>query len=107
MMKLETGLKAAKELRKVGGETALALAIQDELLEYHRKFDELGFAEAQKKLTNKARVLLGLGFSEFLADEDNDAEYYRAGEKQRALHYVLGIDGKKLFEELERLWGRG
>lgn len=104
-MKLETGIRLAKKLKDVGGETAVAVAVVDELLRYEQDFEDLGYAGAQKKLSQKSRLLLGLGYSEFLADEDTDTGYVRAATKKRILLDMIGLDEKKLGDELERLCG--
>lgn len=102
-MKLETGMKLARQLKELGGEKALALAILDELRIYDDNFDKFGYATAQKKLTNKARLILGLGFSEFLvpiSQPHSDEELKHAAEKAEMLRILLEIDSKKLLDAI-------
>jgi len=107
-MKLESAIKTAKELRDFGDETAVALAALDRLAEYDANFDAKGFVEAQRKLTDKSRVLIGLVFSEFLADPEranDESELIRAATKQEMLLNQLGLDRVDLLEERNRLIG--
>ena len=68
MIKTEYGLKVAKELKEVDKQ-ALVTAIVDELKEYDEKYRQHGWLGAMKKTGQKARVLMGLAYSEFMADE--------------------------------------
>ena len=98
-MKLEIGMRVARQLKELGGEKAVAIAALDELREYSSNFDKYGYVGAQKRLSDKKRVILGLGFSEFLADPenpDNDEELGRAAEKAGMLRSLLELDPEKL-----------
>ena len=97
-MKLESALRTARELKEAGGETAIVIAAIDRLKEYHDNFDTYGYSIAQKRLSDKGRVLLGLVFSEFLAEDNSDRELIVASEKQRVLHSTLQLDARKIFE---------
>jgi len=107
-MKLESAIRTAKELKDIGGETAVALAALDRLAEYDANFDEKGYVAAQRSLTDKGRVLIGLVFSEFLASPEfpnDESELIRAATKQEMLQNQLGLDRVKLLEERNRLIG--
>jgi len=102
-MKLETGMRVARQLKDLGGEKAVAIAVLDELREYDNNFNEYGYAGAQKRLNDKKRVILGLGFSEFLADPnspDNEEELVRAAEKATMLRSLLELDEVKLLQAI-------
>lgn len=99
MAKMEYGIKVAKELRDVG-RMALVGAIVDELVEYDRKFKVEG-AKALLNVSQKAKVLMGLAYSEFLTEDGND--YILAEEKRRVLLEVLNLDGYQLRKDVERL----
>lgn len=102
MIKTEYGLKVAKELKEVDKQ-ALVTAIVDELKEYDEKYRQYGWLGAMKKTGQKARVLMGLAYSEFMADEMTDAGYALAEEKRQVLLKALGLDGPELVQGVERL----
>ena len=99
MIKTEYGLRVAKELKKVDRK-ALVTAIVDELNEFDEKCRRYGVAGAHRKTSDKARVLMGLAYSEFLTDDDN---YELAAEKRRMMLKVLGLDGLELVLDVESL----
>ena len=99
MIKTEYGLRVAKELKKVDRK-ALVTAIVDELNEFDEKCRQYGVAGAHRKTSDKARVLMGLAYSEFLTDDDN---YELAAEKRRTMLKVLGLDGLELVLDVESL----
>lgn len=102
MIKTEYGLKVAKELKEVDKQ-ALVTAIVDELKEYDEKYRQHGWPGAMKKTSQKARVLMGLAYSEFMTDEMTDAGYALAEEKRQVLLKALGLDGPELVQGVERL----
>ena len=102
MIKTEYGLRVAKELKKVDRK-ALVTAIVDELNEFDEKCRQYGVAGAHRKTSDKARVLMGLAYSEFMADEMTDAGYALAEEKRQVLLKALGLDGLELVQGVERL----
>lgn len=103
MLELLAGLRTVKELLALGGETAIVLAAYEELQKYKANFEARGYTLAQKRLSKTARVLLGLCFSEFLAEDDTDNELVRAAEKRVIFLKALGLDEDKLWNEQERL----
>lgn len=114
-MKLDYTIKKAKELvEELDGmydlkETGLAIVIHDELTEYHKNLDAFGYKIAQDRLSTKARLILGLGYAEFLVDPDGydqDHEHGIAVEKRIGLLNLLKIDSDKLYVEMERTYGR-
>ena len=115
-MKLEQGIKLAKQLKLIGGTKALALAIHDELTEYSDNVDIFGVAGAQRNLSDKSRLILGLKYAEFFIDyedrylrveEKRTLKYTRAEEKKTIILEMLGIDRDELYYETEKLYGRG
>ncbi len=104
-MKIETGIRVAKQLKNIGGEKAVAIAIIDEMDQYNRNFDELGYVVAQKRLSDKSRFILSLGFSEFLTQESTDVAYCVASEKAEVFRSMVGVDILTLTDELNRLYG--
>ena len=113
-MKLTEAMVTAQEVLKAGRiavdnpERALAVQINDCMRQYDRDFDELGCAAARRRQTKEDRLFCGLGYYEFFMDDDDssDAGYTKAATKQSLLRGILGIDGDKLWTEMERLYGR-
>ena len=97
-MRMSKGLKIALEL--VGANNtvdSLALEITDlltmrDLLHY--------------KLTVPDKLILGLGFSEFLAMEDTEEEYIKAEIKQKEFLKIIGIEYMDLYYAIEKVYGR-
>ena len=106
-MRIEVGMRTARELVNFGGEAALAIAAMDELRIYNEMFDRLGYCEANRRLSNRSRLLLGIAWSEFFAEDnpDNDAELYRAAMMAGVIRHNLGIDEAVFYERLTELYG--
>jgi hypothetical protein len=102
MIKTEYGLRVAKKLKKLKkvDRKALVTAIVDELNEFGEKCRQYGVAGAHRKTSDKARVLMGLAYSEFLTGDGN---YELAEEKRGIMLKVLGLDGFELVLDVERL----
>ena len=105
-MKFREGIKLVKEINNdFGGEIGLYIAAQDELTKYNEDFNNYGYVGAQKKLTQTSRFILGLVYSEFLAEEDTNEGQFLAAEKARIFREKLGIDSDKLFRARYELNG--
>ena len=97
-MRMCKGLKIALELVKANNTvTSLALEITDLL----KMRDLLGY---ELKVPDK--LLLGLGFSEFLAMEDTEEEYFKAEIKQKEFLKIIGIEFMDLYNAIENIYGR-
>ena len=104
-MDLLAMLRTVKVLRDLGGETALVLAARDELRKYNEVFDAHGYFVAQKRLSNKSRLILGLCYSEFLVDDDTNSGLIVAAEKRSLLLKCMELSETRLWEEQARLGG--
>ena len=102
-MKLLNALKEVKKLKNIGGEKAIAIAALDELQEYSNNLEKNGYSAAQKKLTNRKRVLLGIAFSEFFANDNTDDSLFVASEKAGVLRKAIEVDENLFFDELYNL----
>jgi hypothetical protein len=113
-MKLTEALVTAQGVMKAGRiaannpEKALAIQINDCMREYGSNFDEFGYAIAQRRLTKEDRLFCGIGYYEFFIEDgdSSDIGYCRAAEKQNLIRGILGVDGDRLWKEMEALNGR-
>ncbi|MDD3946206.1 MAG: hypothetical protein PHI19_00005 [Clostridia bacterium] len=102
-MKLTTAVQVLKkelaELAAVADkEKVLAIMIFDEMAEYD--------VSMINKISQRSRLILGLGYSEFFADTTSDNELCAASEKRDILLKHLGVDATRLNEEMRSTYGK-
>lgn len=102
-MKLTTAVQVLKkeldELAAVADkEKVLAIMIFDEMAEYD--------VSMINKISQRTRLILGLGYSEFFADRTSDNELCAASDKQEILLKLLGVDAARLYEEIRATYGK-
>jgi hypothetical protein len=109
-MKLTSGLKMAKELKKYG-EKALQIAVLEAWKTYSDNFNEKvksfdGYLHAMKKTSKTDIFLCGLLFYEFYTEGNTDLDYCMAVETQKTYYKMLGIEDMKKFKnEIEEMAG--
>ncbi len=76
-----------------------------ELIDFSKELLVVRIGEINKKhdnneeLTDLEKFIIGLRYSEFLAEGDSDSEYYQASVKRDACLKKLGIDFNWLMEQ--------
>ncbi len=99
-MNIEHGLKLAAELKGMGDARVVAVAGIETLKTYNHAFKAYGFAEALREIGNKGRLVIGLRYSEFLANTTDPEDLVLAEVKRIALLARLGITA----EEMNEAW---
>ena len=94
-MRMSTMIRNIEKLADYGVE-ALALEIHDLLNKYQ---DGYGLNELET-------LILGLGYSEFLAEGNDDMDYVNASSKRHIILKSLGIDSLDLYVAIEKTYGR-
>ena len=88
-------------------EEALAIMAVEADEEYGRVFHSQGPNVADKTLKATDRIVLGLVWYEFLAEDTTEAGYALANGKADLIAEKLHVDRYQIYKEVERLYGRG
>lgn len=105
------GLKLAENLKNQGTQyniNFIAIAIADIYYKHDKYIEDRKQGIKSKPIAQDERFLIGLLYSEFLADTDStdyDNELVRAAEKSKAFRAILGIDWEQLEKEVYNVAG--
>ena len=94
-MRMSTMIRNIEKISSYGAD-ALALEIHDLLDKYQRGYG----------LNELETLTLGLGYSEFYAEGNDDMDYVNAESKRQIILKAIGIDSNKLYVEIEKTYGR-
>lgn len=94
-MKTTQGIAYAREM--MGMSSKLLAPMVVDIYEKH---------QANSRLTDKEIFLIGLCYSEFLADSNSEGDLFKAGMQRDGFCELLGIDGWELQQTVEIMFRR-